>query len=172
MHSGFSIVKTGPRYIGIYRNNRTNYACGYLTVRALRISGINNSKILTIYRRYIPDSNVDISSREQWRQHSVDVTLVLGKRVWPAWYMSGQPKGRCQNPLPKALSLPQRAGSMSQLCRQVRSLAGSRSQLCRPPPNLGQAAQAKLFGKKSLSPLGNRTQDHRLQRGGSDLWAS
>ena len=63
--TGFSIVKTGPRYILIYRNNRTRYACRYLPVRALRISAINIKKIsaliFPIYPRYIVDTHSDVN---------------------------------------------------------------------------------------------------------------
>ena len=63
--SGFSIVKTGPRYILIYRNNRTRYACRYLPVRALRISAINikqiSALIFPIYPRYIVDTHSDVN---------------------------------------------------------------------------------------------------------------
>ena len=65
IHPGFSIVKTGPRYILIYRNNRTRYACRYLPVRALRISAINIKKtsalIFPIYPRYIVDTHSDVN---------------------------------------------------------------------------------------------------------------
>ena len=98
--SGFSIVKTGPRYIVIYRNNRTNYACRYLPVRALRISAINikeiSALIFPIYPRYISSIltvtstfcwSCQISSSKYHHQNAkISAKYCWIMQVWPSEY--------------------------------------------------------------------------------------
>ena len=62
--------------------------------------------------------------------------------------------GRCQNPLPKALSLPPRAGSMSQLYRQACHRAGSRSQTLLRTNGLGRQQKLIPAAKKLIKKVG------------------